>query len=456
MLLVITGCFAEAAVKEEYKVINDSLEESKITVLVPDKLSGKVLLYAHGLRYKDAPLTSAVSERSKLNQALLKEGWIIASTSYRRNGVIIFDAIQDIEKLRKHIEAEYGKADEIYIIGTSMGGKIITLIAEQENPTYTAVMGIGAALHLTEKGKPDDLTFKPQIPILFLSNQSETDSPENYLSKYKPGKVKPVLWIVDRDGHVNTNSEEELLAFNALLEFAQGNEIESNKHILFDASERESVARFEEEKAFAKVLSVHPSYGNMNTEFCKADLIESGINKNSYFEVGFKDKVYKILWGSTYSDVNYGMWVAFLNSEGFLKIARNYKNAANLLKCTKGDEIFIQKRIQTETISNAKADSLGGMAWYKLLKNKPEEAEEFAKQALELTPNKKWILMNLAHSYLLSNRFDEAKEIYEANKGSRIMDGSFYFEDMVIEDIEEMKKESIENIYFDKIIELMK
>ena len=36
------------------------------------------------------------------------------------------------------------------------------------------------------------------------------------------------------------------------------------------------------------------------------------------------------------------------------------------------------------------------------------------------------------------------------------MDGSFYFEDMVIEDIEEMKKESIENIYFDKIIELMK
>jgi tetratricopeptide (TPR) repeat protein len=195
----------------------------------------------------------------------------------------------------------------------------------------------------------------------------------------------------------------------------------------------------------------------MNTEFCKSDLTELGIDKNSFFEVGYKNKVYKILWGTTYSDVSYGMWVAFLNSEGFLKIARNYKNAASLLKCAKGDEIFIQKRnsqILQET--NAKSDSLGGMAWFKLLENKPAEAEEFAKQALEITPNKKWILMNLAHSYLLSNRFEEAKEIYEAHKGSRIMDGSFYFEDMVIEDIEEMRKEKIENKHFDKILEMMK
>jgi hypothetical protein len=457
LLFITNTCIAEVTAKEDYKIINDILEESKITVLVPNETNNKLLLLAHGLRMGDAPLASVISHKSKFHQELLKEGWIIASTSYRRNGLILHDAIDDIENLRKYIETEYGKQNEIYIKGSSMGGKIITLIAEQKTSPYTAVMGIGSALHITEEGNPDDLTFSPQIPILFLSNQSETKSPENYMKSFKSGKIKPVLWIVDRDGHCNTNSEEELLVFRALLEFTKGNEIENNKHILFDSSQRESTAKFEDGKAFAKVMSVSQTYGNLMAEFCQNDLIKLGIEKDTFFEIGFKNKVYKIFWGTTYSDVNYGLWVAFITSEGYLKIARNFKNAVNLLKCSVDDEIYILKRDnQTIPKSNAKADSLGNLAWGELLQNNPAEAEKYTLEALKISPDTKWLTMNLAHCYLLGGKVEEAKKIFTANKGQKILDGSFYFEDFVIEDIEYFRKEKIENEYFDEIIELMK
>ena len=43
------------------------------------------------------------------NRALLNEGWMVATTSYRRNGIIIADAIDDLDALRAFIADTYGE-----------------------------------------------------------------------------------------------------------------------------------------------------------------------------------------------------------------------------------------------------------------------------------------------------------------------------------------------------------
>lgn len=58
----------------------------------------------------------------------------------------------------------------------SMGGAIVTHIAEQENvqSMYQGVLAIGAALYAKDANNPLSFNYNPQIPILYLTNQRFT------------------------------------------------------------------------------------------------------------------------------------------------------------------------------------------------------------------------------------------------------------------------------------------
>jgi len=66
-----------------------------------------------------------------------------------------------------------------------------------------------------------------------------------------------------------------------------------------------------------------------------------GIKKGDNFKVSFSDKTVTALFGTTYSDVSSGEWIAFIESQGFLKIARNWEDAKGTLGCKEGDELCI-------------------------------------------------------------------------------------------------------------------
>jgi len=343
ILLVFSSLFAiDSEVKHD--IINETLGASKIYIALSSEWNNKVLLLAHGLRHKDTPLSAEFDPESEFYSGLLDQGWIIGSTSYRRNGVIIRDAVKDIELLQKYIEDKYGKADEIYIQGTSMGGMICTLIAEMEGTPYSGILNIGAALGIKEENEPLVSSYSPLIPILFLSNENEIDSPKNYISQVQDNNIKPVLWIVDRKGHCNVNNAENVLAFNALLEFAHGEQIQDNKHILIDTKFTDSITEFIDEKGYNKVISINESYGNIYTSFSTTDLVQMNILRDEYFVVGFQDKEFEVYYGSTYSDVAVGEWIAFITAEGNLQISRNFANASEELKCKADDIIFIKKK----------------------------------------------------------------------------------------------------------------
>ena len=213
-LLVFAGSLgaAPAAVTLE----TGEIAGAKFTLARPAHWNARILLLAHGLRETGRPLVADLSPTDLAYQTLLEEGWIVAKTSYRRNGTIIADAIADLDALRDHIEKKFGTPDRVLLEGESMGGIIVTLMAErtpEEPRRYAGAVAIGAALEMTEEGAHLGLNLMPQMPLLFLSNQTELDGPIAYLTtKLRPAdyspQLRPVLYRVSRNGHVNVNQRE--------------------------------------------------------------------------------------------------------------------------------------------------------------------------------------------------------------------------------------------------------
>src|SRR5689334_16502622 len=77
---------------------------------------------------------------------LIRSGWIVAMSSYRRQGKIVKDAMLDTCNLRDYIAKKYGEPELVLLEGESMGGHVVTLIAERDPQRFNGVLAIGAAL----------------------------------------------------------------------------------------------------------------------------------------------------------------------------------------------------------------------------------------------------------------------------------------------------------------------
>eukprot|EP01117_Protostelium_nocturnum_P003796 TRINITY_DN15058_c0_g1_i1.p1 TRINITY_DN15058_c0_g1~~TRINITY_DN15058_c0_g1_i1.p1 ORF type:complete len:385 (+),score=115.54 TRINITY_DN15058_c0_g1_i1:118-1272(+) len=165
---------------------------------------------------------------------LIQQGWTVAITSYRRPGLIVADAIRDVLNLRNWVCCEVGIPAWCFLDGRSMGGAISTRIAEKLNSKrlFNGVLAIGAALLVKEEGC--ELSYKPTIPILYLTNTSEHGPINNYINQVSKNAEKahrsnekggdeiitPALHAVHREGHNWTNARERWRAFSSLVEWA--------------------------------------------------------------------------------------------------------------------------------------------------------------------------------------------------------------------------------------------
>ncbi len=324
--------------KQDIKIERGTLGASQIMIATPQRWNRKVLMLAHGLRMENVPLTAEFPVEDPLSKRLLSEGWMIASTSFRRNGYIVADAVEDIEQLRHYIAGRYGQPKRVYVDGYSMGGAIVTQIAEAGRGKYDGALAIGAVLATAS----NRYTFSPQIPLLFVSNQNETADPKAYLGQQKDARMKPAFWVVKRDGHCNITNQEEEAALRALFTYREKGKIELEKEGTIIPAPPASVAQFHDGGASAAITRVDAVYGNFNTKFVASDLEKLGLRKGSKFALIFDGRTVEVLYGTTYSDVARGEWVAFMEADGYLKIARNFENAAAILGCKESDQTFIQ------------------------------------------------------------------------------------------------------------------
>jgi len=444
-----------AAESKDYNLNRLEHKGSLIEVMYPAEWNGKLLVWAHGYRPAASPLRCKIYD-DQFTQDLISRGWMIAKTSYRRNGVIIRDAIEDLEILNQYVVENYGKPKEKYLHGASMGGIISVLIAEQADSGYDGVLALGAALQMKEETNPLELNYQPQIPILYLSNKTEVERPKDYIANFKSG-IKPRFWMIDRPGHCNENPFEMQEAFNALLDFAAGKDIEDDRTILHDMQNLIiSEVEFMNNEIHVPLVKGSSSF---RINLHKSDLEKIGIEHKSYYKLSYNDRYYYAFWGDTYSDVPNKFWISFFNATGEFKLARNFGNAIPILNYEEDDIVVITKLDEQPdfpTLYNEEAVNLGIKAWEEITKDNFEESIKLGLQAAKLDPQAIWIKTNLATAYLYNNQFEKAKEVVLGNLGKPYKSHQLYFDDSLLEDWEEFRSSGEGHPDMEKILELIK
>ncbi len=340
------------------QLLEGEIGGAKFKIAVPLQWNRGVLLLAHGLRSEDRPLVADLAPDHLAYKTLIEEGWIVAKTSYRRNGLIVGDAIADLDALREHIVERFGPPDRVLLEGESMGGLIVTLIAEREpgdRPRYHGAVAIGAALQIREPNTSAGLSLQPRLPLIFLTNQTELEGPRNYVSADLPRelRVRPQLFRVSRDGHVNVNQAERLVALRALnawLDRGPSTLPNPKSGAPFPdvtqpaAPVPSKVAMDPDARGFtARVIEVSAIYGNLFIDAQPADFATAGIERMTWFELIAGERTFRVLHGRDFGSVKRGEWVVFPNADGFYWLARNFADAAAGAQLKVGDRVRIRR-----------------------------------------------------------------------------------------------------------------
>ncbi|HZL46504.1 MAG TPA: SAM hydroxide adenosyltransferase [Opitutaceae bacterium] len=336
------------------------IEGAKFVIARPAHWNGCVLLLAHGFREEKAPLVADLNPDHLAYRTLLDEGWVVAKTSFRRNGMIIRDAIADLENLRAHIAATCGAPRRVVLEGDSMGGAIVTLIAEQFADHYQGAVAVGAALQARESKRSLAFNLQPQIPLVFLTNQSELDGPRKYVTAPFDRPIQPLLLEVARAGHVNVNQRERLAALRTLFDLIDHQPVAlptvDGAPKFFDATQEPapgpSQVRFLNEGGFAaRVTEVTAIYGNLALNAQPSDFAAADIALGASFELVVRSQSFRVLYGRDFASVKRGQWVAFPNADGFFYVARNNADAAATAGLEAGAPVIIHR------LSDTSADS---------------------------------------------------------------------------------------------------
>lgn len=344
-----------AAEKTVYTVAEGKLDNSLYKIALPQNWNKKLLLIAHGGRPETAPLSADFEIEKTYLEELLKRGWMVAETSYRRNGIFVTDGVADLNSLFDFIVKEQGRPGKAYLAGASMGGKIAVKIAEEKPGRFDGVLAVGAALLCDDNGTSSEKnrkyfkkhTFKPGIPVLFVSNVNEVDLVKEYAGRARKKKSDAAVWTVVRRGHCNVNDSEMLKALGSLEQWVEKGVRPLEENLSIEMRRADSTARHADDRVYA-LVRVDPAYGNLTADLTGSDLAKAGIKQDSYFNVGFKDKKFKVFLGYHYADVKKGEWVAFLTADDHLQIAMNWANAQKELGCKEGDEVFIEPVVGKE------------------------------------------------------------------------------------------------------------
>ena len=353
-LLLHAARAASAAVGGRLPTVEEGqIGDARFTILRPAQWNRSVLLIAHGYVPEGRPLHADLSLDTPAYRALVDEGWIVGKTSFRRNGIIVTDAITDLNALREFIVNQDGEPDRIILEGESMGGLIVTLIVERYPGRYHGAVAIGAALEIDEPGAVIKPTARPQRPLIFMSNQTELQDPLSYATQQSASQdaaLAPAVFRISRDGHVNVNQAERLVALRALnawIDSGRGT-LPAPGSIAHDATVASipmpSRVTFEADRRGFKahVTAIARAYGNVFIDAQAQDFESAGIAPQTWFDLLAHGQSFRAFYGSGFGSVKEGEWVVFPDADGFSCVCRNFADAAGTAQLTLGDEVTLR------------------------------------------------------------------------------------------------------------------
>lgn len=316
------------------------------TVAKPVRWNGRVLLLAHAYRTDEQPLHAALPTRQPFARALLDDGWLLATTSFRRNGVILKDAIEDLDTLRKQIAAVHGAPSRVYLLGEAMGGAIVARLAESFPDDYSGAVAISPDFQLQEPYPTIGLTLQPRRPLVILANDSELSGPRGYVTTAARATFPPVLWRVARSGHANINSAEKLAALQALVRWVEESRApEPNADATRAPETGPSQIEFAPDNSAGagRVTAILPGSGDLVVNFQPADLARLGIKPRTRFALVIGERVIRVFYATTPSPVKRDEWFGHPESDGWFTLAVNRGNAAAVSGLQVGDAVVLRR-----------------------------------------------------------------------------------------------------------------
>ena len=361
--LLLLGATAAAAAPV---VERGELGGAAYAIAHPAKWNHAVLLLAHGFRNAGATLDPELDPARPDCRALLDEGWIVAATSYRRNGVILADAIADLDALRAHIAETSGLPTRVLLEGDAMGGLVVTLMAERlpepdaaGHPTYDGALAVDATLSDRESNSTVGLSLQPKLPLLFLANQDELDAPAHYLEKAilrDRGDVRPGVARVAREGHVNVSAGERLACLRLLDAWIDGRTgvppVAAFKEPFLDvtiapAVRPSQVTRTADGRGFAaRVAGGQREDGALVLDAQAADFAAAGIRPLTWFQLAAAGRTWRVRYGNGYQRAGRGEWIAFPDADGFTRLVRALGDAAAASELRQGDAVTVRRYVE--------------------------------------------------------------------------------------------------------------
>jgi pimeloyl-ACP methyl ester carboxylesterase len=106
--------------------------------------NGNLVVYAHGYVAFNEPLgfyQLDLPDGTNLPNLLQSLGFAFATTSYRDNGLVAVDAVEDIRELVESFPSIAGQAaSKVYLAGVSEGGLVAALAAEREPQLFAGAL----------------------------------------------------------------------------------------------------------------------------------------------------------------------------------------------------------------------------------------------------------------------------------------------------------------------------
>jgi pimeloyl-ACP methyl ester carboxylesterase len=356
-LCTVSSTFAAAPASRALD--QGEINGAKYAIVLPAQWNRQLILVAPPLRPENEALAAAFSPEDIAFKTLFAEGWMIAKTSFRRNGIIIADGLADLDALRAYVAQKYGQPERVLVTGESLGGLVAMLVAEREPrqpPLYDGVLAISPALQLRETPTTIGLALQPRIPILFLVNQGEIEGPKGYIASpfaRDAAVAPPVIFRVSRGGRANLNQRERLEALRALSLWVERGPSAlprpPNNEPFFDATivpePRPSAVTMQSNgQGFdTHVTALASSQGNVLLDVQPADFAAAEIRPSTWFRMVVHDKTYRAFYGRDFDSVKRGEWVVVPGAEGNFILARHLGNAADSAKIAPGDTVTIQR-----------------------------------------------------------------------------------------------------------------
>ncbi len=165
---------------------------------------------------------------------------------------------------------------------------------------------------------------------------------------------------------------------------------------------------------------------------------------NEYFL--FSDGIYSKMYFSSpnsFFNMEFSTEKEFVNNEK--GIVTGYKRKAN------GKELPSAVKITRPDTLTLDKFQMNNIAWHLLETKRPSEAIPYLNRALQLTPGDLLSLGNLAHSYLFTNKYNEAINIYKAHL-TETVEANFTWNNMIKQDFLFFKSNGYDATEMNKVL----